>query len=84
MSEKAEQLKAALASLSLEERDDIRDYLDGLAEAELTPEEWEESWSEEINRRIADVESGKVKLIPSEEVLFRIDAKLAQLREESK
>lgn len=84
MSEKAEQLKAALASLSLEERDDIRDYLDSLAEAELSQEEWEESWSEEINRRIADVESGKVKLIPSEEVLCRIDAKLAQLRGEPK
>ena len=68
MSEKAERLKAELATLSLEDRDGIREYLDSLEEPELSQEEWEEAWSEEINRRIADVESGKTRLIPWEEV----------------
>ncbi|HEY2909258.1 MAG TPA: addiction module protein [Gemmataceae bacterium] len=68
MSEKAEKLKAALAELSLEEREDIRVYLDSLEGEGLTQEEWEKSWSEEINSRIADINSGKVQLIPWEDV----------------
>ena len=72
MSEKAEKLKAALAELSLEEREDIRVYLDSLEDEELTQEEWEAAWSEEINRRIADIDSGKTKLIPGEEVMRRL------------
>jgi len=75
MSEKVQQLKAALASLSLEERDDIREYLDNIEEGVLSQEEWQDAWSEEINRRIADVESGKVKLIPGEEVMRRLREK---------
>src|SRR5207248_792952 len=61
VSEKAEKLKAELASLSLEERDDIRAYLESLEDEELTQEEWEAAWSEEVNRRVADMESGKTK-----------------------
>lgn len=79
MSEKAEKLKAALAELSFEEREDIRAYLETLEAEQLTQKEWEEAWSEEINRRIADIESGKTKLIPGEEVFRRIDERLAGL-----
>jgi len=68
MSEKAEKLKAELASLSLEDRDEIRAYLESLEAEELTEEEWRALWSEEINRRIEAVKSGKTKLIPWEEV----------------
>ena len=75
MSEKAEQLKSALANLSEEDREGIRDYLDELAEGELSQDEWEEAWGEEINRRIADMESGKVKMIPGEEVMRRLREK---------
>ncbi|MDB5313499.1 MAG: hypothetical protein JWO38_7701 [Gemmataceae bacterium] len=41
----------------------------------LTPEEWETAWAEEINRRVADVEAGRVKLIPAEEVMARLREK---------
>lgn len=68
MSDKAEKLKVELASLSLEDRDGISEYLDSLEDENLSQEQWEETWSEEINRRIADVESGRLKLIPAEEV----------------
>ncbi|HXD89246.1 MAG TPA: addiction module protein [Urbifossiella sp.] len=77
MSEKAEKLKAALAELSLEEREDIRIYLDSLGDEELTQEEWEQAWSEEINRRIADDEAGLTKMIPGEEVMRRLREKYA-------
>ena len=79
MSDKTEKLKLELASLSLEDRDDIRSYLDDLEDEEPTQDEWEEAWSAEINRRIADVESGKTKLIPGEEVFRRVDEMLARL-----
>jgi putative addiction module component (TIGR02574 family) len=69
MSEKAEQLKPVLAALSAEDRAELLDYLAGLEEGEeLTPEEWEAAWSEEINRRVADAEAGRTKLVPWEEV----------------
>ncbi len=69
MSEKVEQLKVALASLSLEDRDDIREYLDGFEEEEeSTQEEWDEHLIELVNRRMADLEAGRTTLIPWEEV----------------
>ena len=45
---------------------------DGSTEAEI-----EASWSDEIKRRLDEIDSGKVQLIPLEEVLARIDARLA-------
>ena len=81
MSEIAEKLKTDLATLSLEDRDSIRDYLDSLDDEEMTQDEWEEAWSAEINRRIADVEAGRSKLIPGDEVFRRVDEMLARLNE---
>ena len=75
MSEKAEKLKAVLDELSDEDRVGLREYLDGLAEGELTQKEWEEAWSDEINRRLADFDSGKVKGIPGDEVMRRLREK---------
>ena len=77
MSEKAEQLKKVLAELSPEDRAGLMDYLAELEEGEknLTKEEWEAAWSEEINRRIADVEAGRTKLIPGDEVMRKLREK---------
>ena len=36
----------------------------------------EAAWEEEIKRRIADIESGKVQMIPYEEVRRRLAARL--------
>ncbi|MFN0316128.1 MAG: addiction module protein [Burkholderiales bacterium] len=38
--------------------------------------EIEEAWAKEVERRIAEVESGAVKLIPIEEALARVRAAL--------
>ncbi len=45
--------------------------LDGPAEE--TPEEIAEAWDEEIARRVADMEAGRTKWIPAEEVFARLD-----------
>jgi putative addiction module component (TIGR02574 family) len=42
-------------------------------EEELSQEEWDKSWKAELESRIADIECGKVKCIPHEEVRNRID-----------
>jgi hypothetical protein len=68
MSEKAEKLKAELASLSLEDRDGIREYLDSLEEEEPTQEEWDEYLIELCEERLANLAAGRTKLIPWEEV----------------
>jgi hypothetical protein len=68
MSEKLERLKADLASLSLEDRDGIREYLDSLEEEEPSQEEWDEYLIELVSRRTADLESGRTTLIAWEEV----------------
>jgi putative addiction module component (TIGR02574 family) len=35
----------------------------------LSPEEIEELWADEAERRLADIESGRARTIPAEEVL---------------
>jgi putative addiction module component (TIGR02574 family) len=49
--------------------------LDG--EPEGTPEEIAKAWDEEIARRVADMEAGRTKWIPAEEVFAEIDALIA-------
>lgn len=49
--------------------------LDG--EPERTPEEFAKAWEEEIARRVAEIDSGQVQLIPGEEVFAKIDAIIA-------
>ncbi len=73
----AKDLLAAAQSLSQADRAWLAQELlhppgDGSSEAEL-----EAAWSDEIKRRLDDIDSGKVKLIPLEEVLERMDARLA-------
>jgi len=41
----------------------------------------EEAWAEEIKRRVEDVRSGKVEMIPGEEVLRRLGRRLRNGRE---
>lgn len=42
--------------------------------------EVEEAWSEEIKRRMEEIDSGKVKMIPGEQVLQKLQAKLDRAR----
>ncbi|MCP5319472.1 MAG: addiction module protein [Pseudomonadales bacterium] len=46
--------------------------LDGPTEE--TPEEIAKAWDEEIARRIADIESGRMQCVPADEVFNELDA----------
>ena len=47
---------------------------------ELTDAEWEAAWADEINRRVRDVEEGRVELIDGDQVDAQIRAMLAARR----
>jgi putative addiction module component (TIGR02574 family) len=42
----------------------------------LAPAEIEAAWDQEIARRLEEIDSGKVKLVPAEEVFSKIQARL--------
>jgi putative addiction module component (TIGR02574 family) len=75
-----ELLKRALA-LSEEERAELAgSLLESLDGDPDDPQAVEAAWNEEIARRIEDLDSGKVKTVPWEEVRRRISSKLTHSR----
>jgi putative addiction module component (TIGR02574 family) len=75
-----ELLKRAL-TLSAKERAELAgSLLESLDGAHDDPEAVEAAWNEEIARRIADLDSGKAKTIPWQEVRHRISSKLTHGR----
>lgn len=81
MTEAAEKLKTDLLALTPEDRAELTQFLlalDEEGEPGLTQEQWDEAWSAEINRRLADLDSGKVKGVPGEEVMERLRRKFAR------
>ena len=79
MSATLEDLKARALQLTPPDREELIRVLiasiDG--EPEGTPEEIARAWDEEIERRIADLDSGKTVTIPAEQVLAEMRAKIA-------
>jgi putative addiction module component (TIGR02574 family) len=80
MSEAAEKLKPLLAALPAADRAELAEYLATLnngdgEEKELTPEEWEEVWGEEIDRRVEDARNGKTVGMPADEFMRRMKEK---------
>lgn len=76
MSETAERLKTELAGLSVEDRAELAHFL----LESLPPErliEDEAAWAEELQRRIAEIDSGKDVGIPAEQVIAELRAKYA-------
>lgn len=65
-----EELSRKALSLSPEERVQLAENL--LATVQAVDEEVEAAWGEEIRRRIAEIDSGTAKLIPSEEVFAEL------------
>jgi putative addiction module component (TIGR02574 family) len=72
----SEVLEKALA-LSTEDRGLIIDRLIESLDNEPAEEGVEAAWSEEIKRRVEDIESGRVEMIPGEEVQRRLSARLS-------
>jgi putative addiction module component (TIGR02574 family) len=66
--EVAQLLEKALA-LSTQERGLVIDRLIESLDEEPAEEGVEEAWAEEIKSRVEDIRSGKVEMIPGEEVL---------------
>ena len=66
MSEVVEKLKPLIDALTPGERAEVLEYIHALndGEGDLSPEEWEAEWANEVNRRIADFESGNTKSVP--------------------
>lgn len=50
--------------------------LDG--ESDASPDEIAKAWDEEIAHRVADIDAGRVQLIPAEKVFADIEAIIAQ------
>jgi hypothetical protein len=50
-----------VSEMTDDERTELRDELDG------TTEQWESEWSDELQRRMAQIERGEVKLLTREE-----------------
>jgi putative addiction module component (TIGR02574 family) len=68
MSTQVSSLEAEALKLSPEERVLLADPL--LASVG-TPAEVEEAWAAEVDRRLAEVESGRAKLVPVEQAIKR-------------
>ncbi len=81
MSDAVAKVLPVLDAMTDAERVEVQDYLEMFHCPEPTDEEFEATWGEEIDRRIADVEAGRVEMIPAEEVFRRLDARLAAMRE---
>lgn len=76
MSEAVLKLKTLLDALSADERAEVAEYLahaDG--EENLTQEEWEAAWADEVNRRIEDAKANGSTGIPHEEVMRQMKEK---------
>jgi putative addiction module component (TIGR02574 family) len=71
----SELLEKALA-LSTQDRGLLIDRLIESLDNEPAEEGVEAAWGEEIKRRVEDIRSGRVKMIPGEEVLGRLKARL--------
>ena len=75
MTQQALDLLQKALSLSEEERAALADSL--LASLDSTVEEGaEKAWEEEISRRIAEIDSGKAKMVPWEEVREELSSRL--------
>ena len=72
-------IEAQALQLSLKERSELAHRLlvslDG--EPEDSPEAIAKAWDEEIARRVADMDVGRIKWIPADEVMTRLRAKIA-------
>ncbi len=71
MTEIAERLRTELAVLDSEDRADLAYFLLQSLDEEVDPS-IEVAWDAELDRRIADIESGNVKGIACDEVLSEL------------
>lgn len=78
MSLPLKQVEAEALELSVRERAQLAERLIASLDEEATEDraEVERAWAEEIKRRVAEIESGTVELIPAEEVFSELRNRL--------
>jgi putative addiction module component (TIGR02574 family) len=83
MSEDARHLLEGALRLPLDERSQLAERLLRSLEdeeASLPPEEWERLWSEEITRRLREIDEGRTQLVDGDNALARARAVLKPRR----
>jgi len=81
MSANAQRILEEARQLSPDERDWLAERL-LIKDENLSASEVESAWGDEIKRRLDEIDSGAVKMIPGEEVLERMDARLKARRQQ--
>lgn len=71
-----EDLKREALKYSAEEREELMETLAVSLEEEEEDTEHERLWTEEIERRCREIDEGRATLIPADEVLAKLRAKL--------
>lgn len=69
---KTQELIAQINDLPIDQRAEIASQI--LQGLNAPDPEIEKAWMDEVDRRMAEVDSGKVKMIPGEEVMKRLKA----------
>ncbi|MDH5631557.1 MAG: addiction module protein [Gammaproteobacteria bacterium] len=81
MARPIEEIEKELFELPREDRARVaRDLIVSLDQEEqhVSPEEWDRAWKAEIAQRLEDLETGKTRFIPGEEVMRRAREQLKQ------
>lgn len=81
MSPNAQRLLDEARQLPPEEREWLAEFL-LIGDENVSAADVESAWDAEIKRRLDEIDSGAVKMIPGEEVLARMDARLKAKRQQ--
>jgi putative addiction module component (TIGR02574 family) len=81
MSPNAQRVLDQARQLSPEERDWLAECL-LIKDESVSVADVESAWDAEIKRRLDEIDSGAVKMIPGDEVLARMDARLKARRQQ--
>jgi putative addiction module component (TIGR02574 family) len=79
MSPNAQRLLDEARQLPPDEREWLAEFL-LIDDRSVSAAQVESAWDTEIKRRLDEIDSGQVKMIPGEEVLARMDARLKARR----
>jgi putative addiction module component (TIGR02574 family) len=81
MSPNAQQILEQARHLPPDEREWLAECL-LIKDERITATDVEAAWGDEIKRRLDEIDSGQVKMVPGEEVLARMDARLKARRQQ--
>jgi len=82
MSPNAQRLLDEARQLPPDERKWLAEFL-LIKDEKVSSAEVESAWGDEIKRRLDEIDSGAVKMIPGDEVLARMDARLKARRKQA-